>query len=75
MAKNKSFVHTFRNILVILSTVLMIAVIVLQSLEISEYGLWQHIQDTLKKQFQPEPVAAAPAAPAAPAEGEQPAGN
>lgn len=71
MAKNKTFIHTLRNILVILSTLLMIAVVVFQCLEISEYGIWQHIQDTLKAQFQP---AAPPAAPAAPA-GEQPNGN
>lgn len=71
MAKNKTFIHTLRNILVILSTLLMIAVVVFQCLEISEYGIWQHIQDTLKAQFQ---TAAPPAAPAAPA-GEQPNGN
>lgn len=63
MAKNKNFIHTFRNILVILSTVLMIAVVVLQCLEITEYGIWQHIEKTVKSQFQPEPVV--PAAPAA----------
>lgn len=71
MAKNNTSIHTFRNILVILSTVLMIAVVVFQCLEISEYGIWQHIQDTIKAQFQPEAPPAAPAAATAPA-GDQP---
>ena len=66
---DKKLIHTVRNILVIISTVLMIAVVVFQCLEINEYGIWQHIQDTITKQFQPEP-AAAPAAPAAPAPAE-----
>ena len=81
MAKNKNFIHTFRNILVIVSTVLMIAVLVFQWLEISEYGIWPHIQTTVKSWFQPEPAPAAPAAPASaePAEpaapADQPAAN
>ena len=70
MAKNKKFLHTFRNVLVIVSTVLMIAVLVLQCLEINEYNIWDHIQSTLKAQFQPEPVPAAPAASPAPPAGE-----
>ncbi len=65
MAKNKKFLHTFRNVLVIVSTVLMIAVLVLQCLEINEYNIWDHIQSTLKAQFQPEPAPAAPPAPPA----------
>ena len=65
MAKNKNFLHTFRNVLVIVSTVLMIAVLVLQCLEINEYNIWDHIQSTLKAQFQPEPVPAASPAPPA----------
>ena len=68
MAGNKNFVHTFRNILVVLSTVLLVAVLVLQWLEIQEYGIWPHIENTVKSLFQPEPAAAAPAVPAAPAE-------
>lgn len=69
MAGNKNLVHTLRNILVILATVLMIAVLAFQWLEIQEYGLWPHIETTVKSLFQPEPVSAAPAAPqAAPAE-------
>ena len=75
MAKNKTFIHTFRNVLVILSTLLMIAVVVFQCLEISEYGIWQHIQDTIKAQFQPSvpPTTSAAAADQAAPAGGQPA--
>ena len=68
MATNKNFIHTLRNILVIVATVLMIAVLVFQWLEISEYGIWPHIQTTVKSWFQPEPAPAAPATATQPAE-------
>ena len=71
MAGKKNLVHTLRNILVILATVLMIAVLAFQWLEIQEYGLWPHIESTVKSLFQPEPVSA-PAAPQAAAPAEQP---
>ena len=67
MAKSKNWIHTLRNTLVILSTVLMIAVVVFQCMEITTYGIWDHVKTTLKSIFQPAPAPAAPTAPAAPA--------
>ena len=72
MATNKNFIHTLRNVLVILSTVLMIAVLALQYLEVKEYGIGPYMWNTIKSMFQPEP---APAVPAAPATAKTPAGN
>lgn len=65
MAKSKKWIHTLRNTLVILSTVLMIAVVVFQCMEITTYGIWDHVKTTLKSLFQSAPAPAAPAAPAA----------
>lgn len=64
MENNANLIHTFRNVMVILSAVLMLVLVILQCLEIKEYGLWQHIQDTLtfKEQAQAELPLPAPAA-------------
>ena len=67
MAGNKNIVHLIRNILVIASTVLMVLVLLFQWFEVQEYGIWPHIETTVKGLFQPEPAAAAPAAPTDPA--------
>ena len=67
MAKHKNGIHIFRNILVILTTLLMISVVVFQCMEITTYGIWDHVKVTLKSIFQPVPEPAQPAQPAAPA--------
>ena len=80
MAKHKNGIHIFRDILVILTTLLMISVVVFQCMEITTYGIWDHVKVTLKSIFQPvhepaQPAApAGEAAPAAPA-AEQPPAN
>ena len=67
MAKHKNGIHIFRDILVILTTLLMISVVVFQCMEITTYGIWDHVKVTLKSIFQPAPEPAQPAQPAAPA--------
>lgn len=67
MAKHKNGIHIFRDILVILTTLLMISVVVFQCMEITTYGIWDHVKVTLKSIFQPAPAPEAPAQPAAPA--------
>jgi len=74
--------QTIRNVLVILTAVLMITVTVLQWMEIEQYNIKDHIVTTIKELFvpaeQPAAPAAAPAAapeaaaPAAPAEAPAP---
>ena len=54
MAKNSKWVHTLRNTLLLLSTMLMIAVVVFQSLEIKYYEIWPHIKATIIELFHPE---------------------
>ena len=64
MAKHKNGIHIFRDILVILTTLLMISLVVFQCMEITTYGIWDHVKVTLKSIFQPVPDPAQPAAPA-----------
>lgn len=65
MAKKGAWVHILRDCLVILSTILMIAMVVLQWQEITTYNIKDHMAATIKKLFESEAPAQAPAAPAA----------
>ena len=72
MAKNPKVLHTVRNVLVILSFLLMIAVVVFQWCEIQKFEIQDHMGETLKSLFvsaeapAPAPVAASEGAPVAP---------
>lgn len=59
---SKIDVHKLRNILVIISTVLMVALVVFQWIEIKEYNIQDHMWERIAGLFKSD----APAAPAAP---------
>jgi len=67
MAKNPNVLHTVRNILVILSFLMMVAVVVFQWCEIQKFEIQDHMGKTLKALFVsdevPQPAAPAPADP------------
>ena len=81
MAKPSKALHIVRDILVILTTLMMIATLVFQCCEISTYQIGDHIQSTLfdpiKAMFNGDsaesaPAAEAPATPAPSAPGSNP---
>jgi hypothetical protein len=68
MAKKNAWVPVLRDCLVILSTILMIAMTILQWQEITVYNIKDHMWKTIKGWFVSEQAAA----PAVPAASEQP---